>query len=61
MPAFFAAMLVPLWTGSRRAWGWAVAGIVAVAVERLVPGWWFIAAGSIVGAVAGGYLDEPNE
>jgi predicted branched-subunit amino acid permease len=62
MPAFFAAMLVPLWwTGPRRAWGWAVAGIVAVAVERLVPGWWFIVAGSIVGAVVGGYLDEQHE
>jgi membrane protein implicated in regulation of membrane protease activity len=54
-------MLVPLWTGPRRAWGWAIAGIVAVAVERLVPGWWFIVAGSIVGAVAGGYLDEQHE
>ena len=61
MPAFFAAMLVPLWSGSRRAGGWIVAGIVAVAVERLIPGWWFIIAGSIAGAVAGGYFDEPKE
>jgi predicted branched-subunit amino acid permease len=61
MPAFFAAMLVPLWAGARRAWGWIIGGIVAVAVERLVPGWWFIVAGSITGAVAGGYLDEPAE
>jgi len=29
--------------------------------ERLIPGWWFIVAGSIVGAVAGGYLDEQTE
>jgi predicted branched-subunit amino acid permease len=57
MPAFFAAMLVPLWAGARRAWGWIIGGIVAVAVERLVPGWWFIVAGSITGAIAGGYLD----
>jgi len=61
MPAFFAAMLVPLWAGARRAWGWIIGGLVAVAVERLVPGWWFIVAGSIAGAVAGGYLDEPEE
>jgi hypothetical protein len=61
MPAFFAAMLVPLWAGARRAWGWVVAGIVAVAVERLVPGWWFIIAGSITGAVAGGYFEERDE
>jgi predicted branched-subunit amino acid permease len=61
MPAFFAAMLVPLWAGTRRALGWIIGGIVAVAVERMVPGWWFIVAGSITGAVAGGYLDEPKK
>jgi predicted branched-subunit amino acid permease len=61
MPAFFAAMLVPLWAGARRAWGWIIGGIVAVAVERLAPGWWFIVAGSITGAVAGGLLDEQVE
>ena len=61
MPAFFAAMLVPPWAGARRASGWMVAGIVAVIVERLVPGWWFIIAGSITGAVAGGYFNERNE
>ena len=58
LPVFFAAMLVPLWAGRRRAYGWIVAGIVAVVVERLVPGWWFIVAGSVAGALAGGYLDE---
>jgi predicted branched-subunit amino acid permease len=61
MPAFFAAMLVPLWAGARRASGGMVAWVVAVIVERLVPGWWFIIAGSITGAVAGGYFDERNE
>ena len=61
MPTFFAAMLVPLWAGERRACGWIVAGIVAVVVEGLVPGWWFIIAGSITGAIAGGYFDEQNE
>src|SRR5262245_52943836 len=61
MPSFFAAMLVPLWAGARRASGWVFAGIVAVAVERLVPGWWFIIAGSIAGALAGGYLDEHRQ
>ncbi|MGB9042386.1 MAG: AzlC family ABC transporter permease [Pseudolabrys sp.] len=61
MPAFFAAMLVPLWTRARHAWGWVIGGIVAVVVERLVPGWWFIMAGSIAGAIAGGYIDEQPE
>jgi predicted branched-subunit amino acid permease len=60
LPVFFAAMLVPLWAGPRRAIGWAVAGAVAVTVERLVPGWWFIIAGALCGALAGGFLDEPK-
>jgi predicted branched-subunit amino acid permease len=58
MPVFFAAMLVPLWTGRRRAYGWAIAGIVALVVQHLVPGWWFIIAGSLAGALAGAFLDE---
>ena len=58
MPVFFAAMLVPLWTGKRRAYGWIVAGVVAVAVQHLVAGWWFIIAGSLAGAFAGAWFDE---
>jgi len=58
MPVFFAAMLVPLWTGKRRAYGWAVAGVVAVVVQHFVGGWWFIIAGSLAGAFAGAYFDE---
>jgi predicted branched-subunit amino acid permease len=58
MPVFFAAMLVPLWTGRRRAYAWVVAGIVALAVQHIVAGWWFIIAGSLAGALAGAFLDE---
>lgn len=59
MPVFFAVMLVPLWRGPRRGIAWAIAGAVALAVQYLVPGWWFIVAGSIAGAIAGGFL-EPD-
>jgi predicted branched-subunit amino acid permease len=58
MPVFFAAMLVPLWKGRRRATGWIVAGVVALAVQHFVPGWWFIIAGSLAGALAGAFFDE---
>lgn len=58
LPVFFAAMLVPLWGGARRAIGWAVAGIVAVTAERILPGYWFIIIGAVCGALAGGFLDE---
>lgn len=62
MPIFFAIMLIPLWRGGRsklrRGIGWLVAGCVAFAFQRLVPGWWFIIAGGISGALAEGFADE---
>jgi predicted branched-subunit amino acid permease len=58
MPAVLVAMLVPLWRGSYRAIPWLVAGEVALTVESLVPGWWFIVAGGVAGSIAGGYLDD---
>jgi 4-azaleucine resistance transporter AzlC len=58
MPAFFVAMLIPLWRGPRRAVGWGVAGVVALIAAELVPGWWFIVIGAVVGSVVGGLLDD---
>ena len=58
MPIFFAAMLVPLWRGLRPARPWAVAGAVALAVHALVPGYAFIIAGALSGALAAALLDE---
>jgi predicted branched-subunit amino acid permease len=58
LPAFFAAMLVPLWRGRRRAIPWAVAGAVALAVSFVLPGWWFIIAGTAAGSITGGFIDE---
>jgi predicted branched-subunit amino acid permease len=58
LPAFFVAMLVPQWRGFRRAIPWAVAAVVALLVERLVGGWWFIIAGALAGSFVGGFADE---
>jgi 4-azaleucine resistance transporter AzlC len=58
MPVFFAAMLIPLWRGARRAIAWAVAGVVALTVQTLFGGWWFIVAGALAGSVAGGIFDD---
>jgi len=58
VPAFYAAMLVPAWKGARRAIPWAVAGIVALVLHRLVAGYWFIIGGAIAGSVAAGLIDE---
>jgi predicted branched-subunit amino acid permease len=58
IPIFFAAMLIPLWRGGRASIAWVVAGVVAVAVQQLAGGWWFIVAGAIAGSVVGGLLDD---
>lgn len=58
LPIYFVVMLVPLWHGPRRALPWAIAGAVALSVQRLVPGFWFIIAGALAGAVSGGFIDD---
>lgn len=58
LPIFFAAMLVPLWRGRRRMVAWVVAGVVALATQYLVSGWWFIIVGALAGAAAEGYVAE---
>ncbi len=60
MPIFFAAMLIPLWRGARRSIAWVVAGAVALIVQQLIGGWWFIVAGAIAGSVAGGFVDDAS-
>jgi len=59
VPAFYAAMLVPAWKGPRRAIPWAVSGAVALSVHWLLPGWWFIIAGAVSGAICAGLMDDP--
>ena len=49
------------WTGPRRAIGWGVAGLVAVAAQQVLPGYWFIIIGAVCGALAGGFLDDAKE
>jgi predicted branched-subunit amino acid permease len=57
MPVFFVTMLVPLWRGARSARPWVVAGVVALVVHALVPGYAFIIVGALSGAVAGALLE----
>lgn len=58
LPAFFAALLVPLWKGKRQTVSWLIAGGVAALTWALVGGYWSIFTGAIAGAVAGAYLDD---
>jgi predicted branched-subunit amino acid permease len=60
LPIFFVAMLVQLWRGPRRAIGWVVAGVVGLIASFLLPGFWFIVVGAVVGSIAGGFVDDPQ-
>jgi predicted branched-subunit amino acid permease len=60
LPIFFVAMLVQLWRGPRRAIGWVVAGVVGLIASFLLPGFWFIVIGAVVGSIVGGFVDDPQ-
>jgi predicted branched-subunit amino acid permease len=60
MPIFFSAMIVPLWKGFRPALPWAVAGLVALVVDALLPGYLFILAGALAGAATGALLPDDH-
>ncbi|MEJ8473621.1 AzlC family ABC transporter permease [Roseibium algae] len=58
MPAFFIALLVPLWKGKRQTVSWFVAGGIAVLTWYEFGGYWGILTGAVSGALAGAYLDD---
>ena len=58
LPIFFVAMLVPLWTGTRNAMPWVVAGLVALIAQYLLSGHWYIVIGALAGAISGGFIHE---
>ena len=59
LPCFLVSIAVMLWRGPRRSGlPWAIAALVAVATQALVPGYVFIVAGSLAGALAGALVRE---
>jgi predicted branched-subunit amino acid permease len=61
VPAFFAAFLIPSYRGLQRAIPWVIAGIVAVAVDWLTPGYWFIIAGAVAGSVSAAFIASEGD
>ena len=61
MPAFFSAMLVPLWRGKRMAAAWVIAAVVALLTSMLISGWWFVITGALAGSIAAGFLAEQSD
>lgn len=58
LPAFFVAMLVPLWKGKRQTVSWLTAAVVSIGTWYLTGGYWGILTGAISGAIAGAMFDE---
>ncbi len=56
MPIIFAGMLVPIWKGKQDLVPWGVAGAVALTTSALVPGYAFIVAGALSGALTAALL-----
>lgn len=57
VPAFFALMLTPLWPGWTRAWPWAAAAGVAIAVHMVLPGYWHVIVGGLAGSLAAAWAE----
>ena len=58
VPAFFVAMLVPMWKGPRRSLSWIVGGAAAVVVYLLFGGYWYVVGGALAGCIAGAFTDD---
>ena len=58
MPAFFVAMLVPMWKGPRRSLSWIVGGAASAVAYLLFGGYWYVFAGALAGCVAGAFSDD---
>lgn len=58
MPAFFVAMLVPMWKGPRRSLSWIVGGTASVLACLLFGGYWYVIAGALAGCIAGAFGDD---
>ena len=60
MPAFFTAMLISMWRGARASSGMVIGGAVAIAVDFIFGGMWYLIVGALAGSVAGGFIDDPE-
>ncbi len=61
MPIIFAGMCVPIWKGRQDLIPWIVAGAVALITSVLSPGYAFIVAGAVSGAVTAAVLPERSD
>ncbi len=58
IPAFFVAMMVPMWKGPRRSLSWIVGAAAAVVAHLSLGGYWYLIAGALAGCIAGAFDDD---
>jgi predicted branched-subunit amino acid permease len=58
LPLYFVALLAPMFQSAKRSLPWAIAGIVAIAVQFVLPGFWYIIIGTLAGTIAGGLIGD---
>lgn len=58
MPAFFVAILVPMWKGPRRSLSWIFGGVTAAVVYAMFGGYLYVIAGALAGCIAGAFSDD---
>lgn len=58
VPAFFTAMMVPLWRGGRRSYGLFVGAFAAAVTDYVVGGFWYLIVGAVAGCIAGAFNDD---
>ncbi len=58
LPLYFVALLTPTYKGIRRSIPWAIAGAVALLMQQLAPGYWYLIVGVIAGAITAGLMSD---
>jgi predicted branched-subunit amino acid permease len=58
LPLYFVALLTPTYKGIGRSIPWAVAGAVALLMQQLMPGYWYLIAGVVCGAMTAGLMSD---
>lgn len=58
LPLFFVALLTPTYRSIGRSIPWVVAGAVALLMQKLVPGNWYLIAGVMCGALTAGLMSD---
>ncbi len=58
LPLYFVALLTPTYRSISRSIPWAVAGAVALLMQHLVPGYWYLITAVVSGMITAGLMSD---